>query len=173
MVTCFSFSIPCVYKSSNQPNRENNIFGKSLDLYPLEIVAHIGDISFKEVVEIQLIDLNNNAPEAKLEFKNVCRTLKTNQGCRVRFKINFISNFISVFSLISVSDKDDCSLGNCAPYTFEIRGPHSMRHSFTVDRYQDYTKCSNETTPFGCYSIRYKGDDQILRTVFQCQLFVG
>ena len=84
MVTCFSFSFPYIYISSNQPNRENNIFGKSLDLYPLEIVAHIGDILLKEVVEIQLIDLNNNAPEAKLEFKNVCRTLKTNQGWRIR-----------------------------------------------------------------------------------------
>ena len=152
--------------SSNYPNREKNIFDKSLDLYPLEITGHIGDIAFKEIVEIQLIDLNNNAPEAKLEFKNVCRTLKTNQGWRILSYL--ISNFNSVFSLMSVSDKDDCSLGNCAPYTFEIRGPHSMRHAFTVDRHQDYTKCSNETTPFGCYSIRYKGDEQILRKVFQC-----
>ena len=102
-------------------------------------------------MEIQLIDLNNNAPEATLEYKNVCRTLKTNQ----------------VFSLISVSDKDDCSMGNCAPYIFEIRGPHSMRHSFTVAMHEDYTECSNETTPFGCYSIQYTGDDQILRLAFK------
>ena len=75
-----------------------------------------------------------------------------------------------MFSLISVSDKDDCTLGNCAPYTFEIRGPHgpnAMRHAFTVTRHRDYTKCSNETTPFGCYSIRYTGDPQILRSVFK------
>ena len=78
--------------------------------------------------------------------------------------------------MISVSDKDDCTLGNCAPYTFEIRGPHgpnAMRHAFTVTRHRDYTKCSNETTPFGCYSIRYTGDPQILRSVFKLMLYTG
>ena len=60
--------------------REDNIFGKTLDFYPLEITAQIGDVTLKETVEIQLIDLNNNAPEATLEYKNVCRTLKPNQG---------------------------------------------------------------------------------------------
>ena len=43
-------------------------------------MAEIGDVTFKETVEIQLIDLNNNAPEVTLEYKNVCRTLKPNQG---------------------------------------------------------------------------------------------
>ena len=60
--------------------REDNIFGKTLDFYPLEITAQIGDVTFKETVEIQLIDLNNNAPEVTLEYKKVCRTLKPNQG---------------------------------------------------------------------------------------------
>ena len=60
--------------------REDNIFGKTLDFYPLEITAQIGNVTLKETVEIQLIDLNNNAPEATLEYKNVCRTLKPNQG---------------------------------------------------------------------------------------------
>ena len=166
------YSVSKISLAKKDLTREDNIFGKTLDFYPLEIIAKIGDVTLKETVEILLIDMNNNAPEATLEYKNVCRTLKPNQGKGSYCKC-FSIRFVLVFSLISVSDKDDCTLGNCAPYTFEIRGPHgpnAMRHAFTVARHRDYTKCSNETTPFGCYSIRYTGDPQILRSVFKLML---
>ena len=81
--------------------REDNIFGKTLDFYPLEIIAEIGDVTFKETVEIQLIDLNNNAPEVTLEYKNVCRSLKPNQGKGQGYNLYFIK--ISVQGLFQYS----------------------------------------------------------------------
>ena len=72
--------------------------------YELAITQTTDDNVVTDNCEIMIVDQNNNAPLVTLSTRKLCANLVPGK---------------SMIPIV-VDDKDDCSLGNCYPFTFEL-----------------------------------------------------
>ena len=97
----------CVSKSETTEVKNKKITiknNKVQGFYDLDITQTTVDSSFVDRCEIMIVDQNNNAPFVTFSTEKICANLVPGK---------------SMIPIV-VNDKDDCSLGNCYPFTFEL-----------------------------------------------------